>query len=144
AVILVGNNQYRLGGAAGAGTRPALDRALLGITVVDPPGSRGDRRRRPVRQWSAPEFGVTAAQPIPAGVDGEAVVLSSPALFRVRPGALRVRLAASHPGASPSAIEPVGALPALRALAGLAAGRDPMPPRAAHRPEPAGEPTPRP
>src|SRR5215213_6769123 len=42
-IILVGNNQYRLGGAAGAGTRPALDRGLLGITVVDPPGpsSRG-------------------------------------------------------------------------------------------------------
>jgi diacylglycerol kinase family enzyme len=143
AVILVGNNQYRLGGAAGAGTRPALDQALLGITVVDPPGSRANRRR-PVRQWSAPEFGVTAGEPIPAGIDGEAAVLSSPALFRIRPGALRVRVAASHPGASPSAIEPVGALAALRALAGIAAGRDRPPPRTARRPEPAGGPTPRP
>jgi diacylglycerol kinase family enzyme len=144
AVILVGNNQYRLGGAAGAGTRPALDQALLGITVLDPPSSRGYRRRRPWRQWSAPEFGVAAAEPIPAGVDGEAVVLSSPAVFRIRPGALRVRVAASHPGASPSAIEPVGALAALRALGGIAAGRDPLPPRAARRPEPAGGATPRP
>jgi diacylglycerol kinase family enzyme len=130
AVILVGNNQYRLGGAAGAGTRPALDQALLGMTVVDPPSSRGNRRRRPWRQWSAPEFDVAAAQPIPAGIDGEAALLASPARFRIRPGALRVRVAAAHPGASPSAIEPVGALAALRALAGIAAGRDPLPPPA--------------
>ena len=143
-VILVGNNQYRLGGAAGAGTRPALDQALLGITVVDPPTSRGNRRRRPWRQWSAPGFDVAASQPISAGIDGEAVVLSSPALFRTRPGALRVRVAAAHPGASPSAIEPVGALAALRALAGIAAGRDPLPPRATRRPEPAGGAAPRP
>jgi hypothetical protein len=36
-----------------------------------------------------------------------------------------VRIAAAHPGASPSSIEPVGALAALRALAVIAAGRDP-------------------
>ena len=125
AVILVGNDQYRLAGAAGAGTRPALDQGLLGITVVDPPGSRGNPRRRPWRQWSTTEFVVSADQPIPAGIDGEAAILSSPAEFRVRPGALRVRVAAHHPGASPSAVEPVGALAALRALARIAAGRSP-------------------
>jgi diacylglycerol kinase family enzyme len=131
AVILVGNNQYRLGGAAGAGTRPGVDQGVLGITVLDPPSSRGNRRRRPWRQWSAPEFRIDAAQPIPVGLDGEAVVLSSPAVFRIRPGVLRVRIAGHHPGASPSAIEPVGALAALRALARIAAGRDPhqLPPR---------------
>jgi diacylglycerol kinase family enzyme len=125
AVILVGNNQYRLGGAAGAGTRPAVDGATLGITVVDPPGSRSSRGRRPWRQWSAPEFRVAASQEIPVGIDGEAAVLSSPAVFRIRPAVLRVRIAARHPGASPSAIEPVGAFAALRALARIAAGRDP-------------------
>jgi hypothetical protein len=125
AVILVGNNQYRLGGAAGAGTRPAVDQATLGITVVDPPGSASNRRRRPWRQWSAPEFRVVAAQQIPVGIDGEAAVLSSPVVFRTRPAVLRVRIAARHPGASPSAIEPVGAFAALRALARIAAGRDP-------------------
>jgi diacylglycerol kinase family enzyme len=125
AVILVGNNQYRLGGAAGAGTRPGVDQGLLGITVVDPPSSRGNRRRRPWRQWSATEFRVTASRPIPVGIDGEAALVSSPALFRIRPAALRVRIAAHHPGASPSAIEPVGALAALRALVRIAAGRDP-------------------
>jgi diacylglycerol kinase family enzyme len=125
AVILVGNNQYRLGGAAGAGTRPAVDQATLGITVVDPPSSRGNRRRRPVRQWSATEFSVDAGAPIPVGIDGEAAVLTPPARFRIRPAALRVRIAAHHPGASPSAIEPVGALAALRALGRIAGGRDP-------------------
>jgi diacylglycerol kinase family enzyme len=125
AVILVGNNQYRLSGAAGAGTRPAVDQGQLGITVVDPPSTQGNRRRRPWRQWSATEFRVESDGPVPAGIDGEAVVLESPVCFRIAPSALRVRIATHHPGASPSSIEPVGALPALAALAGIAMGRDP-------------------
>jgi diacylglycerol kinase family enzyme len=122
-VILVGNNAYRLGGAAGAGTRPAVDRGELGITIVDPPRSNGPRGRRPLRQWATPVFRVESAQAVPAGIDGEAVLLEPPVEFRVRPGALRVRIAAHHPGASPSSVEPVGAVAALRALARIAAGR---------------------
>ena len=131
AVILVGNNQYRLGGAAGAGTRPAVDQGLLGVTVLDPPDGRTRRRRRPWRQWVTPEFRVEATRPVPVGIDGEAAVLDTPVVFRTRPAALRVRIAVHHPGASPSAIEPVGALPALRALARIAGGADPrqLPPR---------------
>jgi diacylglycerol kinase family enzyme len=127
AVILVGNGQYRLGGAAGAGTRPAVDEGALGITVLAPPGppSSGPGGRLPWRQWSAPEFRVDADGPVPAGIDGEAAVLDPPVLFRVRPGVLRVRIAAHHPGASPSSVEPVGALAALRALVRIAAGRHP-------------------
>jgi diacylglycerol kinase family enzyme len=129
AVILIGNNQYRLAGAAGAGTRPAVDGAQLGITVVDPPLPHGNRRRRPWRQWSATRFDVAADRPIPAGVDGEATLLTSPAVFRTLPGVLRVRVSARHPGASPSAVEPVGALAALGALVRIAGGRPPGPPR---------------
>jgi diacylglycerol kinase family enzyme len=125
AVILVGNNQYRLGGAAGAGTRPAVDAGLLGITVVDPPSTRGNRRRRPWRQWSTPEFRVESDGPVPAGIDGEAVLLESPVCIRIAPSALRVRIATHHPGASPSSVEPVGAVHALAALVRIAAGRDP-------------------
>jgi hypothetical protein len=130
AVVLVSNNQYRLSGAAGAGTRPAVDQGLLGVTVVDPPVS-GERRRRPWRQWVTPDFRVDATRPVPAGIDGESVVLTPPVVFRTRPAALRVRVAAHHPAASPSAIEPVGALPALRALLRIAGGGDPrqQPPR---------------
>jgi diacylglycerol kinase family enzyme len=127
AVILIGNNQYRLAGAAGAGTRPALDQGVLGITVVDPPSGQ-QPRRRPVRQWTVPEFSVDSSRPVPAGIDGEAMLLDSPVRFRIRPGALRVRIAAHHPGASPSAVEPVGAVAALRALLRIAAGRDPRVP----------------
>jgi diacylglycerol kinase family enzyme len=131
AVILVGNNQYRLGGAAGAGTRPAVDQGLLGVTVLDP-DRRARPRRRPLRQWETPEFRVDATLPVPVGIDGEADVLEAPLVFAVRPAALRVRIAVHHPGASPSAIEPVGALAALRALARIARGRDPrqLPPAA--------------
>jgi diacylglycerol kinase family enzyme len=133
AVVLVGNGQYRLGGAAGAGTRPALDRGLLGITVVDPRSSvsPGPGGALPWRQFTAGEFRVDSAGPVPAGIDGEATVLAAPVLFRSRPGALLVRIAAAHPGASPSAVEPVGALPALRALVAIAAGRPVTPSPAA-------------
>src|SRR4051812_43489601 len=60
AVILVANNQYRLAGAAGAGTRPAVDQGVLGVTVVDPPTQGQTPRRRPVRQWTVPEFSVAS------------------------------------------------------------------------------------
>ena len=138
AVILVGNNQYRLGGAAGAGTRPAVDRGELGISVVDPPSTRAPHRRKAWRQWVTPEFRVESAQPLPAGVDGEAVLLESPVEFRVRPAALRVRIAAHHPGASPSSVEPVGAFAALRALGRIALGRTPQPAERAPSAAPAG------
>ncbi len=130
AVILVGNGQYRLGGAAGAGTRPAVDRGVLGITVLDPPSSAssGPGGWWPWRQWPVPEFRVDASGPVPVGIDGEAAVLDAPLLFRVRPAVLRVRIAAHHPGASPSAVEPVGALAALRALTRIATGRPPRSP----------------
>src|SRR3954453_9986122 len=131
AVVMVSNNQYRLGAAAGAGTRPTVDEGLLGVTVVDPPVSGVRRRRRPWRQWVTPDFRVEATRPVPAGIDGEAAVFTPPVVFRTRPAALRVRVAAHHPAASPSAIEPVGALPALQALLRIAGGADPRqrPPR---------------
>jgi hypothetical protein len=68
---------------------------------------------------------------VPAGIDGEATVLGTPVTFRIRPAVLRVRVAVKHPGASPSAVEPVGAVAALRQLLRIAAGRDPrhLPPR---------------
>ena len=42
-------------------------------------------------------------QPVHAGVDGEAVELSPPLQFAIRPATLRVRISPRHPGASPSA-----------------------------------------
>ncbi|HEY7075212.1 MAG TPA: diacylglycerol kinase family protein [Solirubrobacteraceae bacterium] len=115
-VILVSNNTYRLGRAVGSGTRPRIDDGLLGIAVLDA-GGRG------WRQWSARTFEVGSGAPVPIGMDGETLLVEPPLRFRIRPRALRVRIAPSHPGASPSAAEPDGAPAVVGALARLAAGR---------------------
>jgi diacylglycerol kinase family enzyme len=120
AAILVSNNRYRLGGAVGSGTRPRIDGRVLGIAVASPP--EGGRRlmERPWTEWSSPAFEVDADGPIAAGIDGEAVTLEAPLRFRILPAALRVRIAATHPGASPSAALPENAWDTVRALAQIA------------------------
>jgi len=125
--ILVSNNRYRLGRPVGSGTRPRIDDGLLGITVLSVPSARPDGRiaRQPWREWSATEFVVEGDGPIPAGVDGEAVVLDPPLRFAIRPRTLRVRIAAAHPGASPSAAMPEGLADVMRALGRIAAGHPP-------------------
>jgi hypothetical protein len=79
--------------------------------------------QRPWREWSAPEFEVRAEGPIAAGVDGEALVLEPPLRFRILPGVLRVRIARTHPGASPSMAMPETLLGTAGALLAIAAGR---------------------
>jgi diacylglycerol kinase family enzyme len=59
-----------------------------------------------VREWAAAAFEIEAHAPVPAGVDGEALVFEPPLRFRIRPAALRCRIARHHPGASPSAFAP--------------------------------------
>jgi len=122
--VLVSNNRYRLGMLEG-GTRPRIDEGLLGVTLLGPAAEIGGRRwppRRAWRQWSAPAFEVRASGPVPAGIDGESVVLDPPLRFSVRPQALRVRIARSHPGASPSAAIPDRVPDLVRALARMAFG----------------------
>jgi diacylglycerol kinase family enzyme len=101
ALVLVSNNPYALDRPLARGTRPALDSGQLGIVVVvDAPG---DSPQPPGRAWSAPHLEVSVLEPVHAGVDGEAVDLSPPLRFAIRPAALRVRISSRHPGASPSA-----------------------------------------
>jgi diacylglycerol kinase family enzyme len=121
AVILVSNNAYRLGRALASGTRPTLDAGELGIAVGAPGAGGGTHRRW--RQWSAPVFEVESTAPVPAGVDGEALVLEPPLRFSVHAAALRVRIATHHPGASPAAGLPDGPLDGVRKLAMVALGR---------------------
>jgi diacylglycerol kinase family enzyme len=133
AAILVSNNRYRLGRAVGSGTRPRIDDGLLGITVVSAPTvrrRRGHLTQHPWREWSAPVFEVDSDRPVAAGIDGEALTLDPPLRFQIRPGVLRVRIAQGHPGASPSAVIPDSLWESIRALAKIAAGRDPLPTRA--------------
>ena len=103
--ILVSNNQYRVGQALGSGMRPRIDDGLLGVTVFEEisPISAGGLTRTPWRQWETPELTLTPDGAVPAGIDGEATELDSPVQFRILPGALRVRIAKAHPGASPAA-----------------------------------------
>ena len=130
AMVLVSNNRYRLGRAVGSGTRPRIDDGLLGIAVVGEPSGRGEdghSLQRPLREWSAPGFEVDADSPVPAGIDGEALMLDPPLRFQIRPAVLRVRIARQHPGASPSATAPEGARAGLVELARIAAGRNQKP-----------------
>jgi diacylglycerol kinase family enzyme len=114
-VIMVSNNSYRLGTVIGSGTRPSIDDGELGIAVAEVT-SKEARGRSRFRQWTATSFEVGSDAPVPAGVDGEALMLEPPLRFTIRPQALRVRIAPQHPGASPSAAAPDGLLDGARKL----------------------------
>jgi diacylglycerol kinase family enzyme len=123
--VLVSNNRYRVGSALSSGTRPQLDAGILGVTVLT-------TAERPKafswlgphwRQWTCRRFEVEAGAPVAAGIDGEAALLDPPLRFQTRHRALRVRIAPSHPGASPSAGNPDGVVDAVRSLALIAIGR---------------------
>jgi diacylglycerol kinase family enzyme len=116
ATILVSNNRYRLGTLVGSGTRPRMDERLLGVAAVQPSGSER------LLEWSVSEFEVESHGEVAAGIDGEAVKLTPPVSFRTRPAALRVRIAPSHPGASPSAAEPGSLGAGIGRLFSIAAG----------------------
>jgi hypothetical protein len=125
AAILVSNNRYRLGRAVGSGTRPSIDDGMLGITVAADPGTGPERpAQTPWREWSAPQFEVGSDQPVPAGIDGEAVTLEPPLEFRIRAGVLRARIARQHPGASPSAAMPETFVTSIAELFRIATGHD--------------------
>ena len=103
-LIQVSNNRYSLRAGAGSGTRDRLDDGELGILAVEVSGTaaavelaalvalRRPDGARALEAWTASTFEVTSGEPIAAGVDGEALQLESPLLFRILPGALRVRL----------------------------------------------------
>ncbi len=115
-LILVSNNVYRLAGIGGFGTRARLDEGVLGVIVVDV-NSGADLAqlialetagRGPSfsgwHEWTAPTLEIRSGVPVNAGIDGEAVTLTSPVRLEAMPGALRVRVAAHHSGRSPAAI----------------------------------------
>ena len=96
ALVLVSNNPYTLDRPLTPGARPALDSGRLGIIVLDAPDAAphppGATPHPPGQAWSAPRLEVSALPPVHAGIDGEAVDLSPPLQFTIRPGALRVRI----------------------------------------------------
>ncbi len=122
ALILISNNVYRLGPTVGSGTRPHLDRGVLGVVDFEPPIPGPESSAGRYRELALPELEVESDVPIPLGVDGESLAMEGPLRFRIRPKALRVRVAHDHPGASPSAEVPSGVLGGLRALLRIALG----------------------
>jgi hypothetical protein len=121
AALLVSNNVYRLGAAIGSGTRPHLDEGVLGLAAAATNGGVS------LRQWRRRSFTVDADRPVPVGIDGEAVTLAPPLEFASLPGALAVRIARGHPGASPSTEVPRGLGRAVAKLVRIAIGGDPSP-----------------
>jgi diacylglycerol kinase family enzyme len=88
AVVLVSNNPYSLEPPRAPGTRPTLDSGQLGVIVLDTPRAG----QSPGLTWTATWLEVDAPARIHAGIDGEAVDLTPPLRFAIRPGALRVRM----------------------------------------------------
>jgi len=133
-VLLVSNGVYRLDSLNGFGTRERIDAGVLGIVTVTVDRARDlpvllaaqssghlDRFRG-YRSWTTPTFEVDSADDlVDVGVDGEALRLPPPLVFRSLPGALRVRVPRGAPGAAPAAIAPRGM--GLRALGRVLAGR---------------------
>jgi diacylglycerol kinase family enzyme len=122
ALVMVSNNVYRLGPTLGSGTRPRLDAGVLGVVDFHPPIGGQNSEAARWRALEMAELEVECDSPVPVGIDGESLSLEPPLRFRVRPGALRVRIARRHPGASPSAEIPRGLPAALGALLRIARG----------------------
>jgi diacylglycerol kinase family enzyme len=147
AVVLVSNNPYRLARGLASGTRTRLDAGVLGVAVLGAARGEGDGAPSGSMEtrgsWSERTFEVQSPGPVPAGIDGEAAMLDPPLLFRSVPGALRVRIAPAHPGASPSSILPESPIALIAALARFGFGpARPQPepaPALPATPEPSGE-----
>ncbi|MEU7057250.1 diacylglycerol kinase family protein [Streptomyces sp. NPDC046197] len=112
--LLVSNNPYRpVVDSARPGLRERLDSGQLGVLCVRVDNS-GQAVRLPARLRRGPrDSGVTRltarevvveadGATVPAGIDGESVVLPAPVVCRVDPGALRVRVPRRRPGTPPN------------------------------------------
>jgi diacylglycerol kinase family enzyme len=125
--ILVSNNPYSDDDLMGMGRRTRLDGGVLGFLAVTVRGTadaarlvRG-MRSRALAVGTAGEAVVYADTPsVPVGIDGEAIMMPTPVVCRIRPGVLRVRVPRHRPGVR--AARPVVDWPLLRRMA-LSTGR---------------------
>ncbi len=103
--VLVSNNPYSIHDIAGLGRRERMDLGVLGVLAVTVEGAaqaagllRG-RHSEGLTAAAAREVVVDADQDaIAVGVDGEALMLTTPVHCRVEAGALRVRVPRTRPG----------------------------------------------
>ena len=121
-VVLVSNGPYYSNDLAGLGRRTRLDRGVLGAVALSAASTREAVRllRRASKsgliQRAAAEVDVGADVPeIPVGVDGEALLMSTPVRCTIEPRALRVLVPRNRPGIPPA--QPSLDLVRLRELA---------------------------
>jgi diacylglycerol kinase family enzyme len=121
--VLVSNNSYELDDLAGLGRRARLDAGVLGVVAVsvastaEAVGLLRGRRSDGVRRLTAHEVTIDAdAAEVPVGIDGEALMLSTPVRCTVRPQALRVYVPRTRPGSPASAARPAPAQVLLEAV----------------------------
>jgi diacylglycerol kinase family enzyme len=107
--LLVSNNPYNTSDLIGAGRRAALDTGALGIAAVTVDNARDAvrvLRGRPGRELTvltADQIVVESGSPeIPVGIDGETIMVPTPVVCTIRPGALKVRLPRHRPGVRPA------------------------------------------
>jgi diacylglycerol kinase family enzyme len=134
-LILVSNDRYDLGRGEGFGSRRRIDAGTLGIVAATFRSSgeiarmvqseAAGRAWRPPGwiEWAAADFQLHSTQPVEIGIDGEALRLDPPIVFRTLPRALRVRIPRSAPGYSPAAAASPKGWSAVTALLQVAAGR---------------------
>jgi diacylglycerol kinase family enzyme len=123
-VLLVANNTYQLQRASELGARDRLDEGVLQVSALR--ARTGAALARVVAkatvgragsgvawaQWETAALRVDSKLPdLPAGVDGETVVLSTPLEFRILPRALRVLV--------PGTLQPPAPKPRPMSLSGL-------------------------
>ena len=120
--VLVSNGPYGSNDLAGLGRRTRLDRGVLGAVAISAASTReavGLLRRATKHgliQRTASEVVVGADVPeIPVGVDGEALLMSTPVRCTIEPRALRVLVPRKRPGVPPA--QPSLDLVRLRELA---------------------------
>jgi diacylglycerol kinase family enzyme len=104
--VLVSNNPYAMDDVAGLGYRDRLDTGVLGVvavtvaSAVDAARLMRGRRSKALTFVTATEVTIEAdAGSIPVGIDGEAILMSTPVRCSIRPGALRVRVPRHRPAA---------------------------------------------
>jgi diacylglycerol kinase family enzyme len=133
-VIEVSNNPYLVHRLGGFGSRASVCAGVLGVVTLEirsagelarllaaEAAGRGERFRG-WREWTTETFDIRADQPVPVGIDGEALTLEPPLQFRTLPQALRVRIPTHAPGLSPAARALGSPSWTLRALVRVAAG----------------------
>ncbi len=106
--VLVSNNPYGSDDVAGLGRRYRLDGGALGLLAVHVRGAADAAslmfggRPGTITHVAAEEVVVDADVPeLPVGVDGEAIMMRTPILCTITPGALRVRVPRHRPGVPP-------------------------------------------